>query len=301
MIAVGDVLGAARILVIDDEPANVRMLHRLLTTSGCRHVTTLTDPRDVIGQMPIARPDLIILDLHMPHLDGFEVMQALRPLLSAERYLPMLIITADDAPPRSSSGRWRWGPRTSWSKPSDVTEVLLRIRNLLGDALLYRQLHDQNQRLEQGGGSGPATSPARHRDRLPAGPRRQYCDDHTGEHTHRVGRLYGALRARSACRTPRPPHRASGAAARRRQGRRLRRDPAQAVGAFASGKFAIMQTHTTMGCASWATAAPAAARAETIARTHHERWDGMGDPAGLTGRRFRWWGGSWRWWMSSTR
>ena len=54
MVAVGDVLGAARILVIDDEPANVRMLDRLLTTSGCRHVTTLTDPREVIGQMPIA-------------------------------------------------------------------------------------------------------------------------------------------------------------------------------------------------------------------------------------------------------
>ena len=193
MIAVGDVLGAARILVIDDEPANVRMLDRLLTTSGCRHVTTLTDPREVIGQMPIARPDLIILDLHMPHLDGFEVMQALRPLLSVERYLPMLIITADDAPPVKQRAL-AMGARDFLAKPFDSVEALLRIRNLLVTRQLYAQLEREQQRLELAVEERTRALASTHIEivyRLARAA--EYRDDNTGEHTRRVGRLSGAL------------------------------------------------------------------------------------------------------------
>ena len=98
--------------------------------------------------MPIARPDLIILDLHMPHLDGFEVMQALRPLLSSERYLPVLIVTADDAPPVKQRAL-AMGARDFLAKPFDSVEAPLRIRNLLVTRQLYAQLEREQQRLEQ--------------------------------------------------------------------------------------------------------------------------------------------------------
>jgi cyclic di-GMP phosphodiesterase len=284
VIAVGDVLGAARILVIDDEPANVRMLDRLLTTSGCRHVTTLTDPREVIGQMPIARPDLIILDLHMPHLDGFEVMQALRPLLSVERYLPMLIITADDAPAVKQRAL-AMGARDFLAKPFDSVEALLRIRNLLVTRQLYAQLEREQQRLEEAVEERTRALASTHIEivyRLARAA--EYRDDNTGEHTRRVGRLSGAL-ARMLGLSDGDAAMIERAAPLHDVGKvgvpdAILLKPAK----LSPGELDIIRTHPAMGARILSgSRVPLLRMAEEIAHAHHERWDGSGYPHGRSG------------------
>src|SRR5688572_4458794 len=84
----------ARILVIDDEPANVEVLRRLLERSGFSRIQTTTEPREVTELYVEFRPDLILLDLHMPHMDGLEVMDALNQIAEAT-YLPILMLTGD--------------------------------------------------------------------------------------------------------------------------------------------------------------------------------------------------------------
>jgi two-component system NtrC family sensor kinase len=136
----------ARILIADDEPANVRLLERLLNQAGYRNVRATTDSRQVRTLYEDFRPDLILLDLMMPHLDGVAVMAQL-PITAGE-YVPILVLTADV----TAQGKERAltaGAKDFLTKPFDRTEVLLRIKNLLDTRFLYRELERQNRSLEQ--------------------------------------------------------------------------------------------------------------------------------------------------------
>src|SRR6476661_4227004 len=84
----------ARILIVDDEPVNVQLLEFLLKTTGYEQVSSTTDPRQVATLHLQHRYDLIILDLQMPHMDGFQVMEALKPM-ERESWLPVLVVTAE--------------------------------------------------------------------------------------------------------------------------------------------------------------------------------------------------------------
>src|SRR3990172_5183213 len=143
-----DRLSAARIVIVDDEPANVRLLERILQHAGYTDLTSTTDPRDALALCKETEPDLILLDLHMPHVDGFAVMAELRPLLVDDNYLPILVLTADitpEAKQRALSG----GAKDFLTKPIDPPEVLLRIKNLLDTRFLHLQLQNQNLILEE--------------------------------------------------------------------------------------------------------------------------------------------------------
>jgi len=139
-------LADARILIADDEPANVRLLERLLNQAGYRNVRATTDSRQVQALYEEFQPDLILLDLMMPHLDGVAVMEQL-PIAEGE-YVPVLVLTADV----TAQGKERAltaGAKDFLTKPFDRTEVLLRIKNLLDTRFLYRELERQNRSLEQ--------------------------------------------------------------------------------------------------------------------------------------------------------
>ena len=84
----------ARILIVDDEQTNVRLLTRTLQQNGYSHVLGTTDSREARALYIRHRPDLILLDLHMPHLDGYEVMEQLAQVAEAT-YLPILVLTGD--------------------------------------------------------------------------------------------------------------------------------------------------------------------------------------------------------------
>ncbi|HEV8617339.1 MAG TPA: response regulator [Methylomirabilota bacterium] len=139
---------AAKILVVDDEPSNVRLLERLLATAGYQHIVATTDARQVLGLFRSVKPDLVLLDLMMPHLDGIAVLGQLTAEIPAGEYLPVIVLTADatlEARHRALAA----GAKDFVTKPFEQTEVLLRIGNLLDTRRLYLALEAHNRTLEQ--------------------------------------------------------------------------------------------------------------------------------------------------------
>ena len=138
----------ARILIVDDKISNIDILEGLLEESGYRHFHSTTDPRLVLSLFKSFHPDLILLDLMMPHLSGFEVMGQLKAEIPHTSYLPILVLTADitiEAKLRALSD----GAKDFLSKPFNLYEVRLRINNLLETRYLHQQLENQNQILEE--------------------------------------------------------------------------------------------------------------------------------------------------------
>jgi diguanylate cyclase (GGDEF)-like protein/PAS domain S-box-containing protein len=135
----------ARILIVDDQPVNVELLEYLLTSTGYKAVDSTTDPRVVAGRHAEQPYDLIILDLQMPGMNGFEVMEALKSL-ERDGWLPVLVVTAQ---PDHKLRAFECGARDFISKPFDPVETLTRIRNMLEMRLLHNRERGYNTRLEQ--------------------------------------------------------------------------------------------------------------------------------------------------------
>lgn len=138
----------ANILIVDDQEANIDVLEGLLEMQEYSNIKTTTDPRNVVPLYESFKPDLILLDLSMPYLTGFEVMEQLKALVPANTYLPILVLTADvaaESKQRALSG----GASDFLIKPFDLIEVGLRIRNLLHTSYLQQQWINQNQILEE--------------------------------------------------------------------------------------------------------------------------------------------------------
>jgi putative two-component system response regulator len=132
----------ARILVVDDERVNVVLLERILEQDGYRNVKSITDPSEAAALYDQFEPDLVLLDLHMPKLDGFAVMQLLEGRIPSDTFLPILILTADIRP-EIKRRALAAGAKDFVTKPFDRTEVLLRIQNLLETRFLHlRMRHD---------------------------------------------------------------------------------------------------------------------------------------------------------------
>ena len=144
MIQIHDIL-AARILIVDDQVANVRMLERVLHDAGYSHVTSTTNPVGVCALHRKNDYDLILIDLQIPSTERFQVIEALKSD-NADPYLPVIVLTAH---PEHKVRALKAGAKDFISKPLDLTEVNLRIHNLLEVRLLYRQLALQNKMLEE--------------------------------------------------------------------------------------------------------------------------------------------------------
>lgn len=136
---------AASILVVDDQEANVLLLQQMLGEAGYTRVAATMDPREVCALHRRNGYDLILLDLQMPGMDGFQVIEGLKANL-ADGYLPVLVITAQ---PGHKLRALLAGARDFVSKPFDLLEVKTRIRNMLEVRLLYRKLGEANQVLER--------------------------------------------------------------------------------------------------------------------------------------------------------
>ncbi|MDH4067288.1 MAG: response regulator, partial [Acidobacteriota bacterium] len=135
----------AHVLVIDDEPLNIELVKRLLARAGFGRVSGLTDPRQVESFIAIDPPDLVLLDVHMPERHGFDVLDALAPLIQADR-LPVIVVTGDDSSDVRRQALAR-GARDFVTKPFDLTELAIRVRNQLETRLLYCELRKQNRSL----------------------------------------------------------------------------------------------------------------------------------------------------------
>ncbi len=135
-----------KILVIDDEPANVALLEDMLSDGGYMRVKSIMDSRLALETCTAFAPDLILLDLVMPHLDGFTVLESLRAQ-GSELFLPVIVLTAD-ANEESKRRALRAGATDFLLKPFDQLEVLLRINNLLETRRLHVLLDNQRAAFE---------------------------------------------------------------------------------------------------------------------------------------------------------
>ncbi len=135
---------AASILIVDDQPANVQLLEQLLLEAGYSHVSSTMKPDEVCALHRKNQYDLILLDLQMPVMDGFQVMEGLKTS-TIDSYLPVIVLTAQ---PGHKLHALQAGAKDFISKPFDLVEVKTRIHNMLEVRLLYKKLENYNQELE---------------------------------------------------------------------------------------------------------------------------------------------------------
>jgi putative two-component system response regulator len=139
-------LKRAKILIVDDEESNVKLLERVLEQAGYSNLKGTTDSSEVVGLCANMSPDLILLDLHMPDPDGFEVLRLLNPW-SEGRWFPILVLTAD-VTSQAKQQALASGAKDFVSKPFDKIEVLLRVHNLLEARFLQLELRKETLTLE---------------------------------------------------------------------------------------------------------------------------------------------------------
>jgi signal transduction histidine kinase len=137
----------AHILIIDDKIENIEILQDLLEMNGFSHIETSTDPRLAKDLYKTFKPDILLLDLQMPYLNGFQVMNQLKEIIPENTYFPILILTAD-VNPEIKLKALSSGATDFLTKPFDLIEVNLRIKNLLETRFLHQQLKNQNELLD---------------------------------------------------------------------------------------------------------------------------------------------------------
>jgi putative two-component system response regulator len=273
----------ARILVVDDQEQTVLLLRRILEQAGYTNVVTTTASADVVGLCAGTPPDLILLDLHMPTPDGFEVMEMLRPWTEG-RWFPILVLTAD----MTSEARRHAlsvGARDFVTKPIDATEVLLRIGNLLEARFLQRELRGESLTLEQRVDERTRElSLARLEilERLAVAS--EYRDDDSGEHSQRIGRSAALIaealgqpeEVATLIRLAAPLHDIGKIG--------VPDNILLKPGKLTPEEFDVMKNHVNIGAFILSRSRSRILQmGERIAATHHEWWDGTGYAAGLKG------------------
>jgi putative two-component system response regulator len=276
-------LTQTRIFVVDDEPANLKLLDKMLAGQGYLPPVLIQDPREVLPRYQEQRPDLILLDINMPHLDGYQVMTQLQAL--GDPLLPPIVILTAQHGREHLLRALASGARDYLGKPFDRAELLMRVSNLLEAQLAHRLLHDQKDVLEE---MVRQRTEALNQTRLQVvqrlGRAAEYRDNETGLHIIRMSK-YSALLAKGLgwsttnCELM------------------LHASPMHDVGKIGipdaillkPGKFEpeeweIMKGHAVIGADILSNGdSDLMELARTIALSHHEKWDGSGYPGALAG------------------
>jgi len=274
-----------RILIVDDEDTNVRLLERILAKAGYVDVASTTNAVDVHAIQKKFKPDIVLLDVHMSGKDGFQVLEEIVAPDADSEQVPVLMITADDSA-HVKRKALALGAKDFLSKPYDAAEVLLRIRNLLETQFLYRRLRRQNTELEL-----KVTERTRELeesqlevlDRLAVAV--EFRDDDTGNHTKRVARVSAMLgeaigleSATLELITRAAPLHDIGKVG-------IPDSILLKAGPLTGEEFEIMKTHTVLGARMLSKGRSELVRfSQRIARSHHEWWDGSGYPDRVSGK-----------------
>ncbi len=282
----------AKILIVDDQEANILLLKRLLQEiGGYTQIVSTTNPRETFALLTDFEPDIILLDLAMPELDGFGVMEQLNMIVPKESFLPIIILTADISA-KTKQRALAAGARDFLTKPFDSTEALLRIRNLLETRSLHVKLEarvlERTRSLEEAHtelfNRAKEIEAAQLEVLERLGACAEFRDDATGQHTQRVGQL--ATEVAKALGLPQTQVDLISKAAPLHDVGKIgisdtillkpdRLDPAERI---------QVRRHTTIGANILRNGrSPLIRMAEEIALNHHERFDGTGYPNGLTG------------------
>jgi len=270
-----------RILIVDDQAANVLLLERMLAGAGYESVSSTSHPDKVCELHLQNRYDLILLDLQMPVMSGFQVMDGLREI-EPDGYLPVLVITAQ---PGHKLRALESGAKDFVSKPFDLSEVLLRVRNLLEVRLLNRELIHYSEALEQRVEARTADLRDNYLETVLALIRAaEHKDEDTGAHVRRISHYSRELaellgldadcRDRIYCASPMHDVGKIG----------IPDSILHKPGGLTPEDWSVMKTHTVMGAKILGVGkSPYLRMGAEIALHHHERWDGGGYPHGIGG------------------
>ncbi len=275
-----------RLLIVDGDPANVLVLECLLAGAGLELVASTSDPTKAVELFISFNPDLLIIDPHMPGMDGFDVLAALKLAVPPERFPSVLVITADNS---AATRNWvlSVGAKDFISKPFDSDDVRRRIGNLLESEGLHRALRERNVVLasslrDQTLELEEARIESVERLSLMAGLR----DDLTGQHNGRVARIARAI-AEAVCPCIDSARLLGRVAALHDIGKIAIPDRILLkAGPLSAAEWVTVKTHTTIGAQILSSGRSEFMHlAKEIAQSHHERWDGGGYPDGLCGTR----------------
>lgn len=280
MISIEQIFNA-RVLILDDQKLHAFFLKEVLQQQGYKNILCLMDPLKAIPTCKDFKPDLIILDLLMPHLDGFQVMGQLHNF-RLEHYLPILAVSAD----KSTDIRLRAlqsGATDFLDKPFENVEIIIKIRNMIELRILHNQIASQNKLLEFK--VNERTKELRYTQydiirRLAQAA--EFRDGDTGIHIIRMSQYAKKLGEALGLNDEECDllHHASPLHDVGKIG--IPDSILLKPGKLTADEFEIMKTHTTIGAKILAGSdSPVMKLAEVIALTHHERWDGKGYPYGI--------------------
>jgi len=276
----------APIVVADDEAPARRALVRSLKEIGFDVVEPVEGGAAAVERLSAGLPALLILDLEMPEVDGFDVLEAVEEMLGEGEYFPVLVVTGND--------QWelrqralRLGAKDFLTKPFDIPELGARAINLVQSRLLHAGLRDTNRLLEQRVQERTAElERAQNEILVRLAQAVEYRDDITGRHAQRVGELAEAI-AREYGLPPSERKLILRAAPLHDIGKIAIPDAVlMKPGRLTTEERLVMEAHTTIGAKILANATnPAMETARSIALSHHEQWDGSGYPRGISGER----------------
>jgi putative two-component system response regulator len=270
-----------KILIVDDLEANVLLLERVLRGEGYVSVESTTDPREVRELHLKNRYDLILLDLQMPGMDGFQVMESLKEIETGG-YLPVLVITAQ---PDHKLRALKAGAKDFISKPFELIEVLARVHNMLEVRQLHQELHNYNDALEQRVREKTADLQESYVETIFTMTRAaEYKDEDTGAHVRRIS-YYSRELARMLGLDEEFVDKIFFASPMHDIGKIGIPDHVLLKpGGFTSDEWEVMKGHTSIGAKILGNSKSSYLKmGAEIALNHHERWDGGGYPNGKRG------------------
>jgi len=270
---------SGKILIVDDQPVNILLLEQMLNNAGYNSITSTTNPGEVGILHGLNHYDLILLDLQMPGMDGFEVMDKLKEI-EPDGYQPVLVITAQ---PNHKLHALQAGAKDFLSKPFDLSEVLARVHNLLEVRLLHKKLKDYNFQLEQQVQERTVELQESNMETLYTLTRAvEFKDEDIGTHVQRISEstrqlatflhqddnfaklIFISSPLHDVGKIGVPDH--------------ILLKP----GALTSEEWVVMKGHTIIGAKILGNrTSPFLKMGAEIALNHHERWDGGGYPSGL--------------------
>lgn len=276
-------LHSANILIVDDQIVNVKLLEKVFQQEGFTNIFSTTDSREAVTLYLEHDIDVLLLDIRMPHIDGFEVMAELDSFIDND-YLPILVLTAElEGETRSKA--LSSGAKDFLTKPFDRLEVIQRTKNIIEVRMLHKQINHQNRTLE-------ATVKERTKEleesqlevieRL--GLAAEYKDNETGNHVIRMSQ-FSYLLAKAMGLSEEGAELLKRAAPMHDLGKigipdRVLLKP----GKLDKDEWKIMKTHVDIGGELLKNgSSPLLVMAKSVALTHHEKWDGSGYPNGLSG------------------
>lgn len=275
-----DTFGAT-ILIVDDEESVVRALKKFLERAGYQSVHGTSDSSEVLEICGEVEPDLIICDLHMPGLSGFDVLEMSKALPFLIEPIPIIVLTGEQGH-EARLKALRMGASDYIVKPFDM-EVVARVKNTLKHRMLSKKIHEQNLLLEDRVRERTAKLKSAQVEivrRL--GLAAEYRDDDTGEHVVRICE-YTRVMAEGLGESEREAHRLGLAAKLHDIGKLGIPDSILLKpGKLTDEEFDVIKTHTLIGAQILSGADSKLLQlAELIALSHHEKWNGNGYPHGL--------------------